>query len=729
MEVIEGTLSRIIRQFDSGYTIAVIEPDYDKVVGNLPGFNLGDKLEFHGRWDDNSQYGMQFKFEHVSQAVPDDLEGVQNFLAQLPNIGPIRAEAIINEFGKSIFMILENGYQQFTKISGITKERAELIHEKWIEIKADKDTFIFLDGLGCTPRQRGLIIKKLGSKAIEIIKQNPYQLINTIKEFGFTTVDRMALKMGITEDSLLRAKAAVEYVLFSRAQQDQHTYIPKRDLLMGLDQKNVKPDRAEYALEELENEDKIVRDTGKGWVAHSYYYNLEVNIAAHLERLVNHKMPVPKNKVVKTFFDRISQTNFTLTDDQVAAAEMVLKNSVSIITGLPGTGKTTLLQTIIEQNEDLSIRLAAPTGKAAKRLEEATGRSACTIHRLLEYHPAKGFRRDEDCPLECDMLIIDEVSMLDVWLLSSLLDAVKEGTRLIMVGDADQLPSVGPGNVLADLLASKSIPSVKLEEIMRQAKSSTIIRNASRINIGFPLDLDGNNDFFFIQEEEPDIIRSKIRKLVSEKIPEKLKLDPRSDIQVLCPQNVGPLGSIMLNNTLQRILNPGREHKAQVKVGSDEDAYYLRVGDRIIQTKNNYNLGVFNGTTGYIRGIDRKNRLIEVEFPGVSQDFTLSEEEEPTAAEGSDLKTYEFGSLHELKLAYAISVHKAQGCDFPCVVIPLHTINRRMLQQNLLYTAITRGKKYVFIVGTEAAIDYAIDNDKPQKRFTHLRRFVTEWKI
>ena len=729
MEVIEGILSRIIRQFDSGFTIAVIEPDYDKVVGNLPAFKLGDQLEFHGRWENNSDYGMQFKFEHVSQTVPDDLEGVQNFLALLPNIGPVRAEAIIDEFGWRVFGILENGSQSLCKIPGITKERAELIHNKWIEIKADKDTFLFLDGLGCTPRQRGAIIKKLGSKAIEIIKQNPYQLIYLIKEFGFTTIDRMALKMGISESSLRRAKAAVEYVLFTRARQDQHTFIPKRDLLSGLDQKNVKPDRAEYALEELEGEDKIVRNINKGWVAHSYYYNLEVNIAANLQRLLNHKLPAVKNKTVDTFLDRISRSYFSLTDDQLAAAEMTFNNNVSIITGLPGTGKTTLLQTIIEQNEDLSICLAAPTGKAAKRLEEATGRSASTIHRLLEYHPDEGFRRDEDCPLECDLLVIDELSMIDVLLMSSLLEAISDGTRLILVGDADQLPSVGPGNVLADLLASKNIPSVKLEEIMRQAKSSTIIRNATRINIGFPLDLDGNNDFFFVKEEDPDIIRRKIRKLVSAKIPNKYKLDPLKDIQVLCPQNVGPLGSIILNNTLQRTLNPGRDHKAQVKVGLEENAYFLREGDRVIQTKNNYDLGVFNGTTGYVRKIDKKNRLLEVEFPGVSQDFTLSEEEEPKAAECSDLKTYKFDSLQELKLAYAISVHKAQGCDFPCVVIPIHLINRRMLQQNLLYTAITRGKKYVFIVGTEAAIDHAIDNDKPQKRFTHLRRFVTEWKI
>ena len=711
MEVIEGTLSRIIRQFDNGFTIAVIEPYYDKVVGNLPPCNPGDKLAFHGKWENNLEYGMQFKFEHVSQVVPDNLAGVQNFLAQLPNIGPVRAEAIIDEFGENIFEILENGYHQLTKIPGITLDRAVLIQDKWENIKSNKDTFLFLEKLGCTRHERMQIIECYRENTIAKLKENPYRMINDIKGFGFKTVDRMALKMGIKLDSIIRAKAVIEYVLQTAAEQNQHTYMHRKAVYRGADNLCIPASRAFQAIEELAEEETVISSTGGKKISLSHYYYWEQDIAGFLRQLStaesNNNGPPSINPI---FSDPLTRKTITLNSDQIKAVEMACRHNVSLITGLPGTGKTTLLNAILNIYKFSNIKLASPTGKAAKRMEETTGLPASTIHRLLEYDPyLPGFKRSITSPLQADMVVIDEASMLDVWLAQSLLQAIKPGTKLILVGDADQLPSVGPGNVLADLLSCKWLPSIELTEIMRQAKESVIIKNAHRINIGFPLELSSEKDFFFIEEEEDDLILKRIRQLVTQKIPKKLGLNPHEDIQVLCPQNVGSIGSIKVNRTLQRFLNPPGNSKPEIMIGKDESAYCLRKGDRVIQIKNNYTLGVFNGTSGCIIDIDLKERTVSVDF---------------SASGDNRVVEYPPEFQKQLRLSYAISVHKSQGSEFPCVVIPIHLINRRMLQQNLLYTAITRGKEYVFIVGTEEAIEYAIDNDKPVRRNTLLKQFL-----
>ena len=746
--ILKGELASIVRTFDSGYLIAFIEPGGHKVVGNLPNPNIGDKLEFHGRWEHHPKFGGQFCFDMVMQVMPRTKKDMLEFLSQLKHIGPVRANNIMCEYGDDIFDILENDPQRITSISGITTKRADIIAEEWNRIKADKDTIFFLNDLGCTSRERALIMNRYKDETIEKLKSNPYRLIREIKGFGFKVVDKLALKMGVEHDSINRVKAVVEHILWSNAESNQHTYLPEKMLFNETGKFELSNNIVSAALAELESDELIERKINENLVALKYYYDLEMDISKHISRLLKYKTASDNDlKISDNFIDPVSQQTVTLNSLQLQAVTISLRNNISIITGLPGTGKTTLLKAILNIYHDKNISLASPTGKAAKRMEEATGRNACTVHRLLGYHPESGFRRDSSCPLESDLIIIDEISMMDVWLMSSLLRAIKCSTKLILVGDADQLPSVGAGNVLADLLSSEKIPSIKLTQIMRQAEKSTIIKNAHRINSGFPLDIYGKKDFFFIPVEDPDLLIRKVRKLVTQDIPEKLGLNPFGDIQVLCPQNVGSIGSVVFNKAIQRSLNPGRSGKSDIRIGKDDWSYSLREGDRVIQTVNNYDLEVYNGSTGVILEVDEQRREIVVDFnnghsitanpppvattlsSGSVSDFNLDVgtwRDTAGVTRDSEIKRYDADHLIELKLAYAISIHKSQGSEFPCVVIPIHFLNRIMLQRNLIYTGITRGKSYVFIVGSENAIDYAVENDRPNNRFTRLKRFLMD---
>jgi len=738
MEIIQGTLSKIYCQFTDGYIIASIDPKERKVVGNLPNPVLGDKLEFHGKWEEHNKYGRQFRFDMAVTVVPKTNQDMLEFLSLLKNIGPVRAQAIMKTFGDSIFDILDQNPHKLTAISGITEERADAVAESWKRIKTNKENIFFLNNLGCSPNQRKAIIDFYSEKTIEMVKENPYRIIKDIKGFGFKTVDGFALKMGVEFNSLMRAEAAVEYILKSAAESKQHTFLPESELLsLGVSECGLSHRRIKEAMTQLAEKATIIRNTAEKWCALKSFHNYEKSIAERLNILLNSEsLLYSKVNISDTFIDPPSGQTFVLNDKQMEAVKMACDNNVAIITGLPGTGKTTLLKAILHILQDIAIRQASPTGKAAKRMAEATGLPACTVHRLLGYDPiTESFVYTESNPLDATMVVIDESSMLDVWLTDALLKAIAPGTKLIFVGDADQLPSVGPGNVLADLLSNDKIPSVKLTQIMRQAEASIIIKNAHRINRGWPIDTSSGKDFFFIEEDDPDLVVRKIRKLVTENIPCKLGLDPVTDIQVLCPQNVGPIGSKVFNNGLQRSLNPARDTKPEVKVGSEDSAYFLRMGDRVIQTVNNYTLGVFNGESGVIIAVDRELRKVWVDFSGgqkyaetIDTNYKFPGDRSTGSAPGRNLATvvYEHDQLTQLKLAYAISIHKSQGSEFPCVVIPIHKMNKIMLQRNLLYTAITRGKKYVFIVGTESAVDFCIDNDVPTKRYTHLKQFLQE---
>ncbi len=743
-EVIQGILVSIFRRFDSGYLIATIDPGGHKVVGTLPNPVIGDKLEFHGRWEEHPQYGRQFRFDLAVTVTPRTQQDMLEFLSQLKHIGPVRARAIMNRFGDGIYEILDDQPQQLTAISGITTKRVNIISQEWNRIKVDKDTIFFLNGLGCTPRQRALIMESYKEKTIETVKENPYRMIRDIQGLGFKTVDGFAQQMGIEGDSPFRAEAAVEHILNSYAESKQHTYLPEHKIFeKGTAELGIPRYRLEAALETLEKQNKIIRHPEEKWCALKYYHHREKNIADRLRQLM---LPPTdsgaESEIPNTFIDPVTGQTITLNDRQLEAVSIAYRNPVSVITGLPGTGKTTLLKAILNIYQDKRIRLASPTGKAAKRMEEATGLPACTVHRLLEYDPiTEGFIRNQEFPLDADLVVIDEVSMMDVWLMDCLLKAITPGTKLIFVGDADQLPSVGPGNVLADMLSCDWIPSIKLTQIMRQAEASAIIKNAHRINRGLPIDIYGKKDFFFIEEDDPDLLVRRIRKLVTDDIPRKFNLDPVNDIQVLCPQNVGPIGSIVFNNALQRSLNPAREQKPEVKIGGDESAYHLRSGDRVIQTVNNYTLGVFNGATGIVIDVDPGNRKVWVDFNNGSKPAEMVEETYQVISDrrpgraparnssGLDAVEYKPEQLSQLKLAYAISIHKSQGSEFPCVVIPIHPKNRFMLQRNLIYTGITRGKQYVVLVGTEDAVDYSIENDHPTRRYTLLGDFLRWEKL
>ena len=750
-EIIQGTLSSIFRQFDNGYLIASIDPGGHKVVGTLPNPVIGDKLEFHGRWETHPQYGRQFHFDLAVIVAPKTEQDMLEFLSQLKHIGPVRARAIMDKFGDSIFEVLDNNPQQLTAIPGITSKRVKIIIEEWNRIKADKDTIFFLNGLGCTPRQRALIMDCYKEKTIETVKENPYRMIRDIQGFGFKTVDNFAMQMGIEGDSLFRAEAAVEHILNSYAEAKQHTYLPEYKIFeKGAGELGISRHRLKEALDCLEKQNTIVRNPEEEWCALRWFHDREKNIADRLRQLIIYKTDSDTElEIRETFIDPVSGQTITLNDKQLEAVKIACNNNVSIITGLPGTGKTTLLKAILNIYQDNKIELASPTGKAAKRMEEATGWPARTVHRLLEYHPDFGFRRNRAHPLKADLIIIDEISMMDVWLMGFLLNAITPGTKLIFVGDADQLPSVGPGNVLADMLACEWIPSIKLTQIMRQAEASDIIMNAHRINRGLPINIYGRKDFFFIEEYDPDLLVKRIEKLVTTDIPKKFNLDPVNDIQVLCPQNIGPIGSIVFNNVLQCSLNPAQKNKPEIEIGYDDSAYFLRIGDRVIQTVNNYDLGVFNGTTGVIVDVDPKLRRVWVDFSNGNNEAIDETEQFNSHSKildelhqaldnyrlgrtpalnsgGLDAVEYNHEQLSQLKLAYAISIHKSQGSEFPCVVIPIHKKNSFMLQRNLIYTGITRGKQYVVLVGTEKACDYAIENDRPIQRYTLLKDFLRQ---
>ena len=561
------------------------------MVGTLPNPVVGDKLEFHGRWEEHPQYGRQFRFDLAVTVIPKTKQDMLEFLSQLKYIGPVRAKAIIKTFGNKIFDILDQDPHKLCVISGITPDRISVLIKGWQRIRLDRENIFFLNSLGCSQNQRKAIMDYYRENTIETVKANPYRIIKEIKGFGFKTVDMFAKKMGINSDSPLRAEAAVEHILKTAAELKQHTFLPDDELVStGVSEFGISPQRLIEAQTSLAEKKIIVHNTAEKWCALSSFHHYEKSIAEKLRILQksDSKLFASAN-ISDTFTDPVIGQTIVLNDKQLEAVRMACENNVVIITGLPGTGKTTLLKAVLRIFQNRAIRQASPTGKAAKRMEEATGMHACTVHRLLGYDPIEEkFACNEGNPLDTGLVIVDESSMLDCWLMDSLLKAVAPGTKLIFVGDADQLPSVGPGNVLADMLTCEWIPSIKLTQIMRQAEASTIIKNAHRINRGLPIDIYSKKDFFFIEEEDPDLLVKRIRKLVTTDIPKKFNFDPSNDIQVLCPQNVGLIGSIMFNNRLQRSLNPARDSKPEVKVGAEDSSYYLRIGDRVIQTINNY---------------------------------------------------------------------------------------------------------------------------------------------
>lgn len=677
------------------------------VLGSLASVNAGEWITAEGNWIRDREFGLQFRAAVLTSTAPTTKEGIEKYLGSgmVKGIGPIYAKKLVAMFSEKIFDIIETASARLEDVDGIGPKRRKQIKEAWAEQKIIRSIMVFLHSQGVSTSRAVRIYKTYGENAIEKVRSNPYALARDIHGIGFKTADQIAQKIGIPFDSLLRACAGLSYVL-QQATGEGHCCLPidllKEEAckLLGVDEKIVTDalqrtlDGRELAREQIQGQDLVFLPTLK---------RAEETVADQIVRLRNSPSTFPAVHFEKAVAWCQQKTGKELAPTQRDALKLALTSRVLIITGGPGVGKTTLVNAIllILRAKNVKCLLCAPTGRAAKRLSETTGTEAKTIHRLLEFQPGTGrTARNEENPLDCDLLVVDETSMVDVSLMANLFRALPKNASLLLVGDIDQLPSVGPGMVLRHLIESRVVPVVRLTEVFRQAAHSRIITNAHRINEGGMPEISArsnDSDFFFVEREEPDQIAATLIELVKERIPAKFGLDPIRDIQVLSPMNRGSLGIRELNVRLQNELNPERPDEPLV----EKFGWKFRPRDKVIQTENNYDKAVFNGDIGQIVKIDSDEREVTVRF----------EDREVL---------YDYGELDEVSLAYAITIHKSQGSEFPAVIIPLATQHYMLLQRNLVYTGITRGKKLVVLIGQKKALSLAVKNDRTEHRFSGL---------
>jgi len=701
---------------ENGYTVARMKVHGGRqvvtVVGNLIDPIPGEVMELEGRWKVHPKFGEQFEVHTYRTTAPSTVAGIKKYLGSglIKGIGPVMAERIVDRFGKQTLDIIEQEPGRLAEIDGIGKKRVAMIKTAWDEQKEIRDVMLFLQSHNVSSGYATKIFKQYGNQAIEIVSRNPYQLATDIFGIGFLTADRIAREMGFEKDSELRIQAGILYVLNQMAE-DGHVYYPYDGLLDKCAEiLEVDAYPVADAVKYLAGGKKICVETIAG-PAHdptgsdpavylSKYYTCETGIAAMLKRLMHTPKVIRAIDTDRALAWVQEQLSFALAEKQAEAVADAAKSKVMVITGGPGTGKTTIIRAILTIFERLkvNIKLAAPTGRAAKQMGEATGKAATTIHRMLSFNAAGGgFQKNADNPLNCDLLIVDEASMIDTVLMYHLLKAVPAAATLILVGDVNQLPAVGAGNVLDDIIASQKVPVVRLNEIFRQARQSRIIVNAHRINSGYMPQIEESQtptDFYFIEQEDPEAVLSLILSLAGRRIPESFGFDPISDIQVLSPMHKGIVGAANLNRELQQRLNPGKEG---VAVGNAR----FCIGDKVMQIRNNYDKSVFNGDVGRIQSISQEDRELVIDF------------------EGRRLP-YDFTELDEVVLAYAVSVHKSQGSEYPAVIVPVVTQHYILLQRNLIYTAVTRGRQLVVLVGTKKALAIGIKNNKTQHRYTRL---------
>jgi exodeoxyribonuclease V alpha subunit len=731
LETLEGTVERITyASEETGYTVVRVAPDKPlgfwsgidndglvTVVGTLPDLAPGESVEFEGSWQTHSQYGRQFRAQDVRRVAPATIEGIRRYLGSglIKGIGPKTAARIVDAFGLETLDVLDNAPEHLYEVEGIGPHRVRLVCSAWAEQKEIKQVMLFLQGHGVTTSLAVKIFKTYGNDSIKQVEEDPYRLARDIYGIGFKTADKIARALGLPIDHPRRLEAGVVYAL-NQAIEDGHVYLPEKELAAAAAELlEVTADDVAPAIERAADEEMVrleaVQNEESEPVQAVYlpmYYHSEAGVA----RCVRKMLATPRSRLEAIrqqdqpalIAQAAAEANVELSDQQQAAVLTAISHKVSVLTGGPGTGKTTTLRALIcalKANRH-SFMLASPTGRAAKRLSEATGEPARTIHRMLGFTPSQGFMHNEDNPLPVDMVIVDEASMLDVLLAYSLLRAIDHRTHLLLVGDVDQLPSVGAGDVLRDLIASAEVPVMRLDVIFRQSAHSTIITNAHRINHGeMPLFPEEANDFFlFSVPEDVERVSDLVVEIVRERVPRRFGMKPMDDIQVIVPMYRGAAGVMRLNERLQQALNPpGRP--AERYLGGR----LYRVGDKVMQTRNNYDKEVFNGDIGRVHTIDLVNQVVTVIFDDrfVSYDFT----------EAADL-------VH----AYAISVHRSQGSEYPAVVVPVVTQHFMMLQRNLLYTAITRARKLVVLVGAKKAIAIAVKNDKVSQRYTALAERV-----
>ncbi|MDX2346312.1 MAG: ATP-dependent RecD-like DNA helicase [Legionella sp.] len=714
MEHLQGAIERVTFHSEAtGFCVLRTKVkghrDVVTVIGSAPSITAGEYIECRGIWINDKKHGLQFKADYLKAVQPTTLEGIEKYLGSgmVKGIGPHFAKKLVQAFGEAVFDVIEETPERLLTLVGIGKKRKDRVLSAWAEQKAIRGIMVFLHGHGVGTARSVRIYKTYGDKAVQIVEENPYRLAQDIHGIGFKTADNLAEKLGIAKDSLMRAQAGVSHVL--QALCDKGHCAAERTKLIKASVELLEIPEAviERALEEEMKEERLVEDSIQDMpcIYPISLYTAETRAAAQLKRLNTGSPPwgvIDSDKVIPWVE---KQTALELSDSQREAIEVVLKSKLAIMTGGPGVGKTTIVKSLlgIIEAKSLRIGLCAPTGRAAKRLTETTRMEAKTIHRLLDFDmKTYGFKHNQNNLLPLDVLIIDEASMIDIVLLNHLLKAIPLDAAVIFVGDIDQLPSVGSGAVLSDLIASGVIATVRLTEIFRQAAHSHIIVNAHRVNEGrMPLSYDSpKSDFFTLYTETPEEIHAKLIEVVTRRLSKRYGYDPVRDIQVLTPMNRGGLGARSLNIALQAELNGHATPKIE-RFGS-----VYAPGDKVIQMRNNYDKDVFNGDIGLIESVDLEEAEIKINFDG-------------------SLKTYGVNELDEVNLAYAISIHKSQGSEFPVVVMPLATQHFTLLARNLLYTGITRGKSRVVLIGQKKAIGMAVHNNKEANRLTKLSERLT----
>ncbi|RSM90558.1 ATP-dependent RecD-like DNA helicase [Kibdelosporangium aridum] len=721
--VLEAVLERITyANEDTGYTVARVDTgrgaDLVTVVGALLGAQPGESIRMRGRWGSHPQYGKQFHVDDYTTVLPATVQGIRRYLGSglIKGIGPRLADRIVEHFGVDALDVIEQQPERLIEVPKLGPKRTKLIAAAWEEQKAIKEVMVFLQGVGVSTSLAVRIYKQYNDKSIDVVRTEPYRLASDVWGIGFRTADTIAKAVGIPHDSPQRIKAGLQFTL-SESTGDGHCYLPEERLIADA-VKILQVDTGAVidCLAELVEEEGVVRelvpgeDTEVDEVAMYLvpFHRAEISLASQLTRLLKSEEDrmaafagVDWDRALAWLHKR---TGASLAPEQEQAVRLALTSKVAVLTGGPGCGKSFTVRSIVElaSAKQARVVLAAPTGRAAKRLSELTGHEASTVHRLLELKPGGEAAYDKDRPLDADLVVVDEASMVDLLLANKLVKALAPGTHLLLVGDVDQLPSVGAGEVLRDLLAPETpIPHVRLTHIFRQAQQSGVVTNAHRINAGEHPYTKGLDDFFLFSVDDVEQTAALTVDIVANRIPRKFRLDPRKDVQVLVPTHRGPAGAAALNSLLQEALTPSKPNLPERRFGGR----VFRVGDKVTQIRNNYDKGengVFNGTMGVVTGLDAEEQTLTVR----------TDEDEEVG--------YEFSELDELTHAYAVTIHRSQGSEYPCVVIPITTSAWMMLQRNLLYTAVTRAKKLVVLVGSARAIGQAVRTASTGRRYTAL---------
>jgi exodeoxyribonuclease V alpha subunit len=713
-EVLAGIVERVtFHNTENGFCVlrarARGHRDLVTIVGHAATISAGEWITASGEWVNDRLHGQQFKARFLKASAPTSVDGIEKYLGSgmIRGIGPVYAKKLIRAFGEKVFDTIETEPERLREVTGIGPVRAKRITDAWAEQKVVREIMVFLHEHGVGTARAVRIYKTYGVDAVQVMTENPYRLARDIRGIGFTTADAIAMKLGIEKTAMIRVRAGISFAL-TEAMDEGHCGLPTEELIPLAEELLEVPSELVCTAVDLELSDGtvIADDVGKTpCVFLAGLHQAERVIADRLVRLLNGKLPWPRIDQDKALLWVEKRIGLQLAESQKTAIRLALVSKVLVITGGPGVGKTTIVNSILQvlSAKSMKLLLCAPTGRAAKRMTEATGFEAKTIHRLLEVDPRRGgFKRGSDYQLDCDLLVVDEASMVDVTLMQALMKAVPDDAALLIVGDIDQLPSVGPGQVLADVIASSAFPVVRLTEVFRQAAQSRIITSAHKINQGSIPDLskpEGDSDFYFVQADDPETAVPRIVDLVKIRIPQRFGLNPIHDIQVLCPMNRGGVGARSLNIELQAALNPAGDRKVE------RFGWTFAPGDKVMQIENDYDKDVYNGDIGYIDDVDPDAGELNASFDGRSV-------------------TYGFGELDTLVPAYAATIHKSQGSEYPAVVIPIMTQHYAMLRRNLLYTGITRGKRLVVLVGQKKAIAIAVRNVSGRRRWSKLDEWL-----